>query len=146
MLAHFITKLVNATLVAAALERRGQECVDAVHCDLKSYDSCAEAEDIRIVVGPGETGRGDIVTGSGPDMPVTVGGNANADPGAADQHPTITAAGTEHVNKLIRHIRIVHGTSIGRAKVQDLDTILLQRSLDVGLEIEARMVGGHDEG
>jgi hypothetical protein len=79
-------------------------------------------------------------------MPVTVGGNANADPGAADQHPTITAAGTEHVNKLIRHIRIVHVTSIGRAKVQDLDTILLQRSLDVGLEIEARMVGGHDEG
>ena len=70
-------------VVAALLGRGGQEGVERVEGDDGPSHAAAEADDVGVVVLAGQRGRGHVVDHGGPDAGDLVGGDGDADAGAA---------------------------------------------------------------
>jgi hypothetical protein len=81
--------LVEASLVAAAGVRGGQEGLDHFEGNGGGDDAGAEGEDVGVVVFAGEAGGGYVMGQCGSNARDFVGGDGDANAGAADGNTNV---------------------------------------------------------
>jgi hypothetical protein len=112
---------------------------------VRRYDATAKADDVRVIVLPGEPGRLVAVDEGGPDSRELVGCNTDADARSAHEDPHFSrqrVKGGGHLSGIVRVINrfLRVGSDIG-----DLKTRFGKLGMEKILKGQACVVGTHDE-
>ena len=91
----------------AAFELRGQECFHDVEGGTYTYDSCAETQDVRIVVLPRQPGHQPVHAKRGARALHPVRRDRNTDAGAADDNALLGLAGGYRFTDRAAEIRVI---------------------------------------
>src|SRR5688500_11225953 len=102
-------ELVDSALVAAAGERRGEEGVQAGLGHFDADQPAAQRDDVGVVMLAGQAGRERLGDQSAAAGGMTVGGDRNAYPRAAQSDSAVGAAGRDLLGELVAVIGIVDG-------------------------------------
>ena len=84
---------IDTTLVTAPFKGGGQKDVEDFNGQFRRGGSGAQAENVGVVVLAAERGHGLVEHQGGPRAGDFVGGNADADPGGADQQAKLASSG-----------------------------------------------------
>ena len=122
--------------MAAALEGGIHEQVDHIAGEAVAHDPLAETEDVGVVVHTGHTRREGVLTASGTDALVLIGGDGHANARTADQNAQVGLSRGKCLAQGIGVYGIVAGLRGVGAYVQDLEAASLQMSLDLQLQLE----------
>src|SRR5512137_1077015 len=136
--------LLDPPGVPATLEGRGQEDVDDGGAQPGPGDPGPEAEHVGVVVGPGHAR---LVLGAaqgGPHAGELVGGDADADPGAADQQAEAGPAGAHRLADQDREVRVVDALRGERPEVLHLEAPGARRLDALGAQGQPGVIRGGD--
>jgi acetyl-CoA C-acetyltransferase len=133
--------LRDATCVPTAFECGAQIGVDRVERHLLTHEPRAKTDDVGVVVGPSQPGRGDVVHRGRPDACDLVGRHADPDSTAAHENPALGLASGHSLAHSGAEVGIVDpivgvGPEVGHDMAFGLE--MLHELL---LEREARVVG-----
>lgn len=103
-----------------------------------------QAEQVRVVVGPGHLSRITIATEGCPDAWVTISGDGHADPCPADEDTTLILAGGDGICHLMGDVGIVHALAVEAADVVVFDAPFDEGFHQLDLEVESPMVTPDD--
>ncbi len=133
--------LIDAALVAAALELGGEEGLDDRPRLIGREAPSGEREHIGVVVPAAHLGLLGVVRVHGTNPVDLVGHDRDADPGAADDHCPLGLALGDHSRGVRGVPRVVRGLLGVRADVHDLVAAFFEKRPDELLELESGVVG-----
>ena len=120
-----------------AVSRNAAEAVDR---DAGADHARTQDQHVGVVVLAGEAGGGDVVAQGGADMAVPVGGDADADAGAADQDAAPRPAVAQRGGQRVGHVGIVDRAAVVGAEIEHLEPA----ALDARREAAASAPPRHD--
>src|SRR5512133_3346561 len=114
-----VRQLFDTTAMTTTLELGREKHPQAVARDFRADHPAAEADDVRIVVLTREPGAERIVHQRGPYLGISIGGDADADTAATDQHSLAASPLPRRPRHGVAEIGIVGGLDAVDSEVDD---------------------------
>jgi len=129
---------IDAPLVAATLEGRGDPPLDDAESEFLADHACSKREDVRVVVAARHFGHVFVAAEGGPDAGNLIGRDGGSDAGAADHNRPISLTASEAAARDRNGIRIVAGLTVMSSDVDEFD--VRKTALDGFFEIKPAVI------
>lgn len=138
--------LLDAALMASALERRFQEHVDTFQSRLRVDKPRRKRKDIRIIVRTGQAGQFRQPAQSRTDALMLVQRHRNAVTAATDGNAAAALATLNRLGTGMREVRIIATIRRKSAEIHEFQAQVAQMRLDDALQFKTGMVAAHAYG
>lgn len=137
-----LAQFVDAVPVTAAGERGREKDGGAVFGHIAADEACAEYEDMRIILLTRQSCAQAVMAYCGAKMTVAVGGDADADAGAAHEHALPGLILFDRGGELVGGVGIIDRPGGGRSKIDHLVAETRRMIVQLRFPYHAGMVGG----
>ena len=135
--------MIDAALMAAALEISVKKCLDARPRHLDPDQSSAECDGVRVIVLACKAGRERLRHLCAAAGRIAVGGNRDPDARAADGDSALGAPVRDRLGEHRPVARIIDALVAVGAEVEDVVALCREPGRKLVLEVDAGVVGGH---